>query len=231
MMIASLELSMPHSSIAHSAMANSSVANSAQPNDEELAIARTLAGDVDAFNELVVKYQKLAYSIAYRMLQSREAAADAVQDSFLKAFRALHSFKNGSFKSWLMRIVVNTCHDTIRINRRFSFQEIADDPSYESNGERGDNVSYQIIDPGESAQASVERSELSAQIELGIRALPPEQRLVLVLSDIHGYSYEEINEVTGFPMGTVKSRISRARLKLREFLLQQPELIPFGLQN
>jgi RNA polymerase sigma-70 factor (ECF subfamily) len=218
------------SKIAEFAPSHSPLIDTSLPQDERVRIGRTLDGDVDAFNELVVKYQKLAYSVAYRMLQSREAAADAVQESFLKAFRALPSFKNGSFKSWLMRIVVNTCHDAIRINRRFSFQEIADDPNYENN-ESGEKVPYQVIDPHESPQASVERSELRAQLELGIRALPPEQRLVLVLSDIHGYSYEEINEVTGFPMGTVKSRISRARLKLRDFLLQQPELIPFERQN
>jgi RNA polymerase sigma-70 factor, ECF subfamily len=196
--------------------------------DEQVRISRTLDGDLDAFNELVVKYQKLAYSIAYRMLLSRERAADAIQDSFLKAFRALPSFKSGSFKSWFTRIVINTCHDAIRRDRRVSFQEIADDASYESNDK---SVSYQVIDPHESPQAAVERSELHARIELGISALPPEQRLVLVLCDIHGYSYEEISEITGFPMGTVKSRISRARLKMREFLLQQPELIPFRWQN
>src|SRR5687767_4460542 len=100
-MIAALELSQPHFSSAPTTVESAPITDSSLPNDEELAIARTLAGDVDAFNELVVKYQKLAYSIAYRMLQSREAAADAVQDSFLKAFRALPSFKNGSFKSWL----------------------------------------------------------------------------------------------------------------------------------
>jgi RNA polymerase sigma-70 factor (ECF subfamily) len=219
------------SQIAELVLSDSPGIDTLLPQDERVTISRTLDGDVDAFNELVVKYQKLAYSIAYRMLQSREAAADAVQDSFLKAFRALPSFKNGSFKSWLMRIVVNTCHDAIRINRRFSFQEIGDDSSNENNGDRGESVPHQIIDPHESPADFVERMELSAQIELGLRALPPEQRLVLVLSDIHGYSYEEINEVTGFPMGTVKSRISRARLKLRDFLLQQPEVVPSSLKN
>jgi RNA polymerase sigma-70 factor (ECF subfamily) len=102
-MIQLLELSQPHSSTAHISIANSSL-----PEDEQLAIARTLKGDLDAFNMLVLKYQHLAYTIAYRMLQTKEAAADAVQESFLKAFRALSSVKGGSFKSWLIRIVVNT---------------------------------------------------------------------------------------------------------------------------
>jgi RNA polymerase sigma-70 factor (ECF subfamily) len=201
------------------------------PKAEQVAISRTIAGDVDAFNELVVKYQNLAYSIAYRMLQSREAAADAVQDSFIKAFRALPSFKGTSFKSWLARIVVNTCHDVIRINRHFSFEDIGDESSYEVDDERRKTGYHQLIDPNESPQASVERRELNAQIELALRALPLEQQLVLILSDIHGYSYQEISEITGFPMGTVKSRISRARLRLRDFLLQQSELVSFGLRN
>jgi RNA polymerase sigma-70 factor (ECF subfamily) len=205
-------------------------ANTARSQDEQYAIARTLAGDLNAFNELVVRYQNLAYSVAYRMLQSREAASDAVQDSFVKAYRALPSLRNGngSFKSWLMRIVVNTCHDIIRINGRVILEEISDDASYELNDDSGKNKPLQLIDAHESPQAFVERMELSAQIELGLRALPAEQRLVLMLCDIHGYSYEEIHEITGWPMGTIKSRISRARLKLRDFLLQQPDLVPAG---
>src|SRR5829696_1234320 len=96
-----------------------SIPKSTLLESEQRAITRTLKGALDAFNELVVRYQQLAYSIAYRMLQSREAASDAVQESFIKAFRALSTFKNGSFKSWLARIVINTCHDVIRLNRRF----------------------------------------------------------------------------------------------------------------
>jgi RNA polymerase sigma-70 factor (ECF subfamily) len=205
-------------------MANSSVANSAQPNDDELAIARTLKGDFNAFNELVLKYQQLAYSVAYRMLQARESASDAVQESFLKAFSALPSFRGGSFKSWLIRIVVNTCYDSLRLDRRLPTEGIREVPTYDDN----ESAFHPLIDKDETPQAFVERMELSAQIELGLRSLPAEQRLVLALCDIHGYSYDEISEITAIPMGTVKSRISRARLKLREFLLQQPELLPIN---
>lgn len=198
---------------------------------EQVTIARTLAGDLNAFNELVVRYQSMAFSVAYRMLQSREAASDAVQESFIKAYRGLATFRNGSgsFKSWLMRIVVNTCHDMIRLNRRMVMEEIASDSPYENYAEGGNGPSHQVVDAQELPQAFVERMELSAQIELGLRALPEEQRLVLVLCDIHGYSYQEIQEMTGLPMGTLKSRISRARLRLRDFLLQQPELLPMGI--
>jgi RNA polymerase sigma-70 factor, ECF subfamily len=221
-MIATLELSLPHSSIARIAMANASVAN-----DDELAIARTLKGDFNAFNELVLKYQQFAYSVAYRMLQTKELAADAVQDSFLKAFSALRSFRGGSFKSWLIRIVVNTCYDSLRLERRLPTEGIREEPSYDDN----DSSFHPLIDRDERPQAFVERMELSTQIELGLRSLPAEQRLVLALCDIHGYGYDEISQITGMAIGTVKSRISRARLKLREFLLLQPELLPAGLSS
>jgi RNA polymerase sigma-70 factor (ECF subfamily) len=193
------------------------------PPDEQKAIARALAGEVDAFNQLVVKYQRLAYSVAYRMLQNEESASDAVQDSFIKAYRALNGFKGGLFKSWLLRIVVNTCYDVLRVQQRYVSESIDDEPSADNEEAR---VARQLVDSSESPDAYAERMELSGYIEVGIRSLPPDQRLVLVLCDIHGYSYEEIAEITGYPMGTVKSRISRARTKLRDYLLQHPELLP-----
>ncbi len=191
--------------------------------DEEAAIKQSLAGDINAFNQLVIKYQRLAYSVAYRMLQSEDTAADAVQDSFIKAYRALDGFKGGSFKSWLLRIVVNTCYDVLRSQKRYTFEPIGEEADE-------DEPVTRLVDSGESPQDYVERMELGELIELGIRSLPPDQRLVLTLCDVHGYAYEEIAEITGFPMGTVKSRISRARTKLRDFLLQRPELLPSSLR-
>ena len=191
--------------------------------DEQAAIEQALAGDLNAFNRLVVKYQRLAYSVAYRLMQSEDAAADAVQDSFIKAFRALNTFKGGQFKSWLMRIVVNTCYDMLRVQQRYVTESINDEPDE-------DGPATYLVDQSESPHEYAERMELNQLIELGIRSLPPDQRLVLALCDVHGYSYEEIAEITGYPMGTVKSRISRARTKLRDFLLQQPELLPSTLR-
>ncbi len=187
--------------------------------DEEVLIQRALDGELDAFNQLVLRYQGLAYSVAYRMLQDDAAAADAVQDSFIKAYRALDSFKGGNFKSWLMRIVVNTCYDVLRSRQRANTESLDDLPV------ESDYVTH-LVDKAESPEDYVERMELSDLLELGIRSLPPDQRLALVLCDVHGYAYEEIAEITGMPMGTVKSRISRARAKLRDFLLQKPELLP-----
>lgn len=176
---------------------------------------------VDAFNELVRAHENLAYGIALRMLRSREDASDAVQESFLKAFVAFSSFKGGSFKSWLARIVVNSCYDALRRDRRLALEELVEEPLYEGEG-KGTKVGGRLmVDPHESPQGYVERMELWARIELGLRTLPVDQRLVLTLYDIQGYSYDEVCEITGMPIGTVKSRINRARRKMRDFLWER----------
>lgn len=193
---------------------------------DELAIARTLRGELDAFNELVEKYERMAYSVAYRILQSSDAAGDAVQESFIKAYRGLPSFRNGSFKSWLMRIVVNSCYDSLRLNRRVVTESLSED-SYSDD----ENPAFQVADPQESPLAFVERMELRQQIERAIDTLPSEQRIVLVLSDIHGYSYQAISEITGMTMGTVKSRLNRARAKIRDLLLKDSDLERFRMQS
>lgn len=187
--------------------------------NEQEAIDRSLRGEVNAFNSLILKYQNMAFSTAYRMLQDENAAADAVQEGFIKAFRALSTFQGGNFKSWLMRIVINNCYDVLRSRQRQSTT------SLDATSDDHEPVAY-LVDQAEGPAAYVERMELNQQLEQGIRGLPADQRTVLVLCDVHGYSYEEIAEITGFPMGTVKSRINRARTKLRDFLLQKPELLP-----
>ena len=186
---------------------------------EEVVIERARSHDLDAFNQLVVTYQRLAFSVAYRMLQDEDAAADAVQDSFIKAYRGLHTFRGGNFKSWLMRIVTNTCYDALRAHKRRPTDSLDALPAEQ------EHAAY-LTDHAESPQAYAERMELNQVIEEEIAALPEEQRLMILLRDVHGYSYEEIAQITGAPMGTVKSRISRGRIKLRERLLAQPELLP-----
>ena len=186
---------------------------------EETLIARARDGDFDAFNELILTYQNLAYSIAYRTLQESESAADAVQESLIKAFRSLETFRGGNFRAWLSRIVTNTCYDTLRSWQRKPTESL-DDLPVEAD------YSVQLIDHSESPHQHAERSELNALLESGINKLPDDQRMVVVLCDVHGFSYEEISEMTGVAMGTVKSRLSRARLKLRDILQQQPELLP-----
>jgi len=188
--------------------------------NDDLLIERSLNGELDAFNQLVLEYQNLAYSVAYRLLFNTEAAADAVQDSFIKAYRALESFRGGSFRSWLMRIVTNTCYDQLRAQKRQRTDSLDDFPVEEE-------FVTQLIDGRESPDQFVERQELSELIEAAIASLPDDQRTVLVLCDIHGYAYEEIAEMTGVAMGTVKSRISRARGRMRDYLqTRHSELLP-----
>lgn len=187
--------------------------------DEQEAIARALAGELEGFNLLILKYQNMAYSVAYRMLHEESIAADTVQESFLKAYRALSTFQGGNFKSWLMRIVVNSCYDVLRVQQRTPTSSLDEAPDAQ-------DYAPSLVDRGERPEAYAERMELNRYIELGIYALPDEQRTVLILCDIEGYSYEEIAAITELAMGTVKSRISRARAKLRDFLLERPELLP-----
>jgi RNA polymerase sigma-70 factor (ECF subfamily) len=195
---------------------------------EQQLIAAAADGDLDAFNQLVLRYQNLAYSVAWRTLQEEEAAADAVQESLIKAFRSIRSFEGGSFKSWIIRIVVNTCYDALRSRKRRRTSSLDDfGDSGDSDGDNsGSDYNPQLEDPAERPDAFAQRMELSELIERGIGSLPAEQRLALTLCDVHGYAYEEIAEITGMPMGTVKSRINRARAKLRDYLLQYPELLP-----
>jgi RNA polymerase sigma-70 factor (ECF subfamily) len=203
---------------------------STPPTDREHAldipalVARAQAGDDSAFEAIIQHFQGVAYSVAYRTLQNEGAAGDAVQDSLLKAYRALHQFQGGSFKSWLLRIVANTCYDVMRTAQWRNTESLDDLPV--DDDQAADRVDQRLVDHGESPQEAVERAELSDWIEAGIRALPPDQRMALTLCDVHGYSYDEIGEITGQPMGTVKSRINRARTRLRDFLLRRPELLP-----
>ena len=187
--------------------------------EENAIIAQAVAGDLAAFNQLVLLYQNLAYSVAYRTLQDDAAAADVVQESFIKAYRAIGAFQGGSFKSWIIRIVANTCYDVLRSRQRKVTDSLDD---LVENDEYAPYLEDSTADP----VAHVEQMELSALIERSFAALPPDQRLVLTLCDVHGYSYEEIAEITNIPMGTVKSRINRARTRVRDYLLQRPELLP-----
>ncbi|MFN8445655.1 MAG: sigma-70 family RNA polymerase sigma factor [Caldilineaceae bacterium] len=186
---------------------------------ETSLIANAQRGDLNAFNQLILNYQGLAFSIAMRTLQDEASAADTVQESFIKAYRAIGNFQGGSFKSWLLRIVVNSCYDVLRSQKRRTTDSLDD------LVEESENTSA-LMDRSESPHEYAERMELNQLIEAAIQSLPPDQRMVLALCDVHGHSYEEIVEITDLPMGTVKSRINRARAKMRDYLLQRSELLP-----
>ena len=189
--------------------------------DEERRLVEVAQrGDVESFNELVRLFEGRVYNLCYRMLGDAESAADAAQDAFLAAFRNLRSFRGGSFRSWMLRIATNTCYDVLRVRKRrpsVSLDIEADDESASSP--------LQIADTAESPDDFAQRRELAAAIQAGLIALPDEQRIVLILSDIQGLAYEEIAQITNSNLGTVKSRLSRGRARLRE-VLKAGELLP-----
>ena len=195
--------------------------------DEKALVDAARQGDVSSFNRLVLSYQSMVYNLAYRILGDRHAAADATQEAFISAFKGIGKFRGGSFKAWLLRIVTNACYDQLRRKQRRPTASLDALLVVEPVPIRS------LTDPGESPEEHALRQELSRAIQVGIGTLPPEQRVALVLSDVQGLSYQEIAEVTGASLGTVKSRLSRARGKMRDFLLEQRELLPsqYRLKN
>lgn len=189
------------------------------PEDLENALTdRARGGDVAAFNELVERYQGPAYNLALRMLGSAPAAEDATQEAFLAAFRNLRSLRGANFRSWLLRIVANACHDQLRSARRR--------PADSLERALSANPSAAPPDGAAGPPESAERQELARALEAGLATLPPDQRLAVILSDVQGYDYEEIARITRSALGTVKSRLNRGRRRLRDYLRTQQELLP-----
>jgi RNA polymerase sigma-70 factor (ECF subfamily) len=190
--------------------------------DEAALIQEARQGDLDAFNRLVLEYQDLLYGQAYRMMGEAQAAADATQEAFISAFKKLDSYRGGSFKAWLLRIVTNACYDELRRQKRRPTTPLepldADDEEIESP--------RWLADSGESPEESAERAELNQALRVCLDDLPDEFRAVVVLVDIQGLDYGEASQVIGKPLGTVKSRLARGRLRLRNCLQNFWELLP-----
>jgi RNA polymerase sigma-70 factor (ECF subfamily) len=182
--------------------------------DEPQLISAAQRGDLAPFNRLVETYQTQVYNLALRMLGCPQAAQDATQEAFLSAFRAIKGFRGGSFKAWLLRIATNACYDQMRQRQRrptISLDAMLATP------ESG----MEPPSPAESPDDHTERRELSRAISDGLATLLPEQRLAVILCDVQGLSYEEAAQAMGSSLGTVKSRLSRGRAHLRQYLLQQ----------
>jgi RNA polymerase sigma-70 factor (ECF subfamily) len=188
--------------------------------DEASLIADAQKGKVDAFNELVLAYQHQVYNLAHRILGDPASASDATQDAFISAYQNLSRFRGGSFKSYLLRIVSNRCYDELRRHKRRPAT------SFEDFGEVDEEANPALVNGGENPHEYTERQEMARVIQAGIETLPPDQRITLVLSDVQGLSYQEIAETTEVSLGTVKSRLARARAKLRDYLRTQGELLP-----
>lgn len=186
---------------------------------EPAIIAAAQQGDLRAFDELVSAYQELAYSVAYRILGNSDTAMDATQEAFIRAFQGLSRFRGGSFKGWILRITTNCSYDQLRYKQRRPSTPIDDLVE-------DDEHSSILLADEEEPEAYTERQELGMAIQRALGVLPSDQRAVLVMSDIHGLSYNEISEAMQISVGTVKSRLSRARGKLRDYLLEREELLP-----
>lgn len=186
---------------------------------EEQLVARARRGDVDAFNRLVEAHQQPLYAIALRMLADRLEAADLVQESVLSAWQHVAAFHGGSFRAWLTRIVVNRCCDALRARQRRPEQSydaiLAERPETE-------RLAGEAPDPERLALGG----ELGRHLLAGLATLPVDQRAVVILCDIQGYSYQEAAEVERTQVGTIKSRLSRGRARLRDWLAERPELLP-----
>ena len=188
-------------------------------DSEAQLIDRAREGELEAFNQLVSLYQDGVYNVAFRLLGSPESAADVTQETFISAFKHLRSFRGGSLRAWLFRIATNAAYDMIRKMRSRPAESLdawQDTPAGSSPIDRR----------GPTPEGEAIRGELLDQVKKGLLTLPAEQRVVVVLIDVQGLSYEEAATATSASLGTIKSRLSRGRGHLRKYLLSQGELLP-----
>lgn len=208
------------------------------------AIARAQSGDRTAFNQLVVRHQDAVYTLCYRLTGNAEDAADAAQEAFLSAFRHIADYRGGvakpgggeaadegvrrshaegAFVGWLLRIAANACHDLHRYRRRRPAESLDAPPPGSDSAEP---ASRDVPDSAVGPESAALSEELAHVLQRGLLELAEDQRLALVLCDQHGYDYQTIAQLTGTELGTVKSRINRARRKMRDFLRGHRELLP-----
>lgn len=191
-------------------------------SDETLA-RLAQQGDLDAFNELVARHERTMFNTALRLLRDVAAAEDATQDAFIRAWTNIHQFRGGEVRPWMARIVTNRCYDVLRTKSRRPTDSL--------------DAELVEVEPRWSSQSSDEspeslalRRELSIHLERALHALPDDQRVVVLLSDVQGLSYQEVADATDAALGTVKSRLSRARGKLRDVLSTEPETMELFLR-
>jgi RNA polymerase sigma-70 factor (ECF subfamily) len=190
--------------------------------DEQALIQEALNGNLDAFNGIVLHYQDMVYNVAYRVMGEHDAAGDATQEAFISAYQKLEQYRGGSFKAWLLRIVTNACYDELRRRQRqpvtplkpeLDDGEILEDP-------------YWIEDDQATPEEHIEDAELQAAIQKCINALDEKFRTVIVLVDVEGLDYATAADAAGVPIGTIKSRLARARERIQHCLQSFWELLP-----
>ena len=190
--------------------------------EESRIVQKVLRGDVNAFEKLVLEYEKNVYNIAMRMTGNAEDASDMTQEAFIKAYNSLQSFRGDSkFSVWIYRIATNVCLDFLRSKSRRPTVSL----SVEDND--GEEVQLDVADESQSPELLLDRQMTRESVRRGLETLSPEYRQILLLREIQGLSYDEISQALGLEVGTVKSRIFRARKKLCAFLLQDGNIPEF----
>ena len=183
---------------------------------DERLVKNAQRGELASFNTLVTRHERAVFNVCLRLLRDAASAEDAAQDTFVKAWTSLDQFRGGMFRPWLLRIASNRCYDILRARGRRPADSLDAQP-YEIEPE-WTSQSQQAEHPENFAT----RRELSFHLERALATLPEDQRLAVILADVQGYGYEEVAAVTGVALGTVKSRISRARARLRQMLRDDP---------
>lgn len=188
--------------------------------NEKNLIDRCKQGDVGAFEELIIGYEKRVFNIAYRIIGNYDEAQDISQEIFLKVFKSIKCFKEkSSFYTWLYSIAVNECRDLIKKKKKAIIYSI--DAPIQTND---DEITREIVDDAESIEEKFERKELRGCIEAALKTISYDHQVMIILRDVQGMSYEEIGQIIKCPTGTVKSRINRARQALKEILINKKEL-------
>lgn len=190
--------------------------------DETALIASAQRGELDAFNTLILHYQDAVFNTAVRILGDDDMAQDASQEAFISAFQSIKSFRGGSFKAWILRTVTNACLDELRRQKRRPTTPLEPETS---DGDEIDSPKW-LADKSMTPAQKAEADELEHAIQHCLDALPSEFRTAVVLADLQGMDYAEVATASKVPLGTIKSRIARARLRLRECLHSFEELLP-----
>ena len=175
-------------------------------------LARAAAGDLDAFNAIVGRYERAVYRASWAILRDQMQAEDATQDTFIRAWNAVNSFQGESARPWLLRIATNRSLDLIRQRTRQATGSLDEQLAEQE-------PRWSTLSPPEVPEREAEKHELSDRLEKAIARLPEDQRVAIVLADVMGYDYSEIAGATDAAIGTIKSRISRGRTRLRSILL------------
>ncbi len=194
--------------------------------DEIALIGAARSGDLDSFNRLVLAYQDQVFNHALRIMGEDAAAEDAAQDAFISAFRNLNGYRGGSFRAWLLRIVTNACYDELRRRKRRPTTPLE---PLDEEGEEVESPSW-LVDVSELPEDELERQELARAIQHCLNSLPDDFRAAVVSVDLQGLDYSEVAQVLSVPLGTVKSRLARARLRLRDCLQGFWELLPVEIR-